>query len=498
MKNNSINDPFSVASSHELQHLTEQDNKLSNDDFLDYVIRGSHGWASLYAHYYGDLRKYIADTQEWYRRTEQGYWEKDKKGVEKNDVGGVLKELLEQRALKIEGQHGQNAAEFCYKLAEALKYPKGIRDVLFAADYAFGFDPNDWDSYDDGFLAVNNGIITKDGKLRAPELKDNAIFHSDVNFSGINAKAPLWEKTLNEVFKGEPEKRDAFQRIMGYAASGEVVEKIMPMLYGSLGNNGKSLLINVIGEVLGTQLTLNTSASKIMTQGFTASRNAPDHFTYALFGKRLVFASESNKDVELDAGFVKQMTGTDALSARPSHARNNVDWKPTHTVFLITNDKPSIDGDDRALWSRIVPIEFKMEFVEHPTEQWHLPIDKYRQDKILKNEKSGVLAWLLHGYLDWKKNGLNLPQSILDDKASYYQNEDVIGQFISQYCDTSDDKAEIQARELYRWFRDYCNIYDIENKYSQKSFPSAIEKHGFRRERDSRRGYYFVGIDKVV
>ena len=129
---------------------------------------------------------------------------------------------------------------------------------------------------------------------------------------------------------------------------------------------------------------------------------------------------------------------------------------------------------------------------------WKNFLQGWKQWKILKNEKSGVLAWLLRGYLDWKKNGLNLPQSILDDKASYYQDEDVIGQFIAQYCDTSDDKAEIQARELHRWFRDYCNTYDIDNKYSQKSFPAAIEKHGFRRERDSRRGYYFVGIDKVI
>lgn len=501
MKNkNSINDPFAVASDHELTILTQQDNDMSNDDFLYYVKRGSHGWAQLYAHYYSSLRKYIADTKEWYRRTEAGYWEKDKKGVEKNDVGGVLKDLLEQRykIMLASKQYGKNDIAPIWKLAKDLEDPAGINKVLFAADYAFGFDPNDWDNYTDGFMAAKNGIITKSGKLRQPTLDDNALFHSDVKFTGINTPAPKWEKALSDIFKGEPEKQAAFQRIMGYAVSGSVIEKIMPILYGGNGNNGKSLLANIIGAVLGTELTLNTSASKIMVQSFGAGRNAPDHFTYSLFGKRLVFASEAAKDVELDGGFVKQMTGTDALSARPSHARNNVDWYPTHTVFLITNDKPTIDGDDRALWNRIVPIEFKMTFVEQPTEQNELQINKYLQEEILATEKSGILAWLLRGYLDWKKNGLNLPQCIIDDKASYYADEDVIGQFITEATDTSDKTAETKSSYLFRMFKTWCYANDIEIKYSQKSFPKALEKHGFRRKHDSRRGYYFVGIRDVI
>jgi putative DNA primase/helicase len=502
MKKSSINDPFSVASSHELMTLTQQDAALSDDDFLALVKKGAIGWAELYAHYYATFRRYIADGAEWYRCSPAGYWEKDKKGVEKNDVGGFLKELLEERYKKMvktpKYAQDKDALAPIWKLAKELEEPKGINKVLFAADYAFGFDPNEWDSYNDGFLAVSNGIITKDGRLRHPELKDNALFHSDVEFTGIKTKAPKWERALNDIFKGEPEKRDAFQRIMGYAVSGEVVEKIMPILYGGNGNNGKSLLVNIIGAVLGTALTLNTSASKIMTQHFGAGRNSPDHFTYSLFGKRLVFASEANKDVELDGGFVKQMTGTDALSARPSHARNNVDWQPTHTVFLITNDKPTIDGDDRALWNRIVPIEFKMTFVDNPQSPNELKINKYLQDEILATEKSGIIAWLLRGYLDWKKNGLNLPACILDDKASYYAQEDIVGQFVKEATDTSDKAAETKSADLFKMFKTWCYANDIEMKYSQKSFPVALEKHGFRREHSSRMGVYFVGIRDVI
>ncbi len=497
-KQNNINDPFSVASDYELATLTRQDNQLNDDDFLYFVQKGSHGWANLYAHYYGELRKYIADTGEWYKRNEVGYWEKDKKGVEKNDVGGVLKDLLEGRVKRIAKTHGKSAGKDVLDLAKRLKLPKGIREVLYAADYAFGFDPNDWDNYNDGFLAVKNGIITKEGKLRSPTINDNALFHSDIEFVDIDTPAPKWEKALNDIFFEEPEKQKAFQRIMGYAASGEVIEKIMPIFYGSMGSNGKSILVNIISAVLGTNLTLNTSASKIMTQTFNAGRNAPDHFTYSLFGKKLVFASEANKNVELDAGFIKQMTGTDALSARPSHARNNIDWSPTHTVFLITNDKPSIDGDDVAMWNRILPIEFKMSFVENPIKKNELKMNKRLQEEILDEEKSGVLSWLLRGYLEWKKDGLNLPNCILHDKKIYHQEEDIIGNFIAQATDTTNSKATIKSTDLYQMFKSYCFTYDIENIYSQKSFPKAIIKHGFERKYNSRMGNYFVGIQDVI
>lgn len=495
---NSINDPFSVASSHELMTLNNRDALLSDNDFLYLVEKGSHGWATLYAHYYGDLRKYISDTGEWYRRTESGYWEKDKKGVEKNDVGGVLKELLEERYKKISKSHGKKATKCIADLSKSLKTPKGIRDILYAADYAFGFDPNDWDSYEDGFIAVNNGIITKSGTLRQPELKDNAISYSDVDFTGISTPAPLWEKSLDEIFYNEPEKRDAFQRVMGYAASGDLTEKILPIFYGPMGNNGKSLITNIMGSILGKKLILNTSADKIMTQSFGAGRNAPDHFEYNLFGKKIVFAQEANKNVELDIGFVKRVTGKDRISARPSHAKTNIDFQPSHTMFLVVNDKPSVNGDDPAIWIRILPIKFNMTFVENPTSENEKKIDKYLEDKILDREKSGIIAWLLRGYLEYKKRGLDLPQCIIDDKASYYAEEDVIGNFIEQNTDTTEPEAKTSAKDLYTMFKTYCLVHDIDNKYNQKTFPKAIAKHGFERKYNGRDGNYFLGIRDVI
>ena len=357
-----------------------------------------------------------------------------------------------------------------------------------------GFNAANWDSYTDGFLACENGIITKDGKLRSPEVDDNALNKSPVEFKGIKTPAPLWEKTLDSIFDGDKEVIAFVQRLFGYIVSGEVTERVMPIFYGPIGNNGKSLIANIIGDVLGEKLFFGTSASKLMAANFVSDRNSPDHFVFGLRGKRLVFASEGNKDVSLDSGFVKNMTGNDMLSARASHARDSISWRPTHTVIMATNDLPSIDGEDAAMWKRLLPVEFKVTFVEHPAKPNERKMDMKLQDKILASERSGIVAWLLTGYLDWKKNGLQVPQSVEDSKRNYHSSEDVIGQFIKT-MDTSDPNATISAAELYRQFKAWCFAEDVENQYSRKTFPQYMMKRFDRTE--ERTGYVFHGIQSV-
>jgi len=51
---------------------------------------------------------------------------------------------------------------------------------------------------------------------------------------------------------------------------------------------------------------------------------------------------------------------------------------------------------------------------------------------ILKAEAPGILAWLVRGFMEWNRSGLQPPKKILDAVAEYRDDEDDFGDFITE------------------------------------------------------------------
>jgi putative DNA primase/helicase len=77
-----------------------------------------------------------------------------------------------------------------------------------------------------------------------------------------------------------------------------------------------------------------------------------------LAGVRLATASESGIGGVLDEGLLKNMAGGgDRIAARFMRFEC-FDFKPTFKVWLATNHRPRIRGNDPAVWDRIRLIPF--------------------------------------------------------------------------------------------------------------------------------------------
>ncbi len=74
----------------------------------------------------------------------------------------------------------------------------------------------------------------------------------------------------------------------------------------------------------------------------------------------------------------------------------------------MTNYKPHADARDQAFWSRACLIEFGVRFVAHPRASNERQADPHLKEK-LKQERSGILAWLIRGCLAWQQQGLAIP-----------------------------------------------------------------------------------------
>ncbi len=468
-----INDAFEVASNFELMEVLTRFEEI--DDILYYLKRQETGAAELYAHCYQNLRLYKEDDKSWYRIKISGFWEADGTSVVVKDIGDIISSLYLEDVAKIArtSPQGQKQANDLMKQSNLLRNKRGITNIIDISKSDLT-EPKNWDEYENGIIACENGIIDENGQLRNPTVQDRAKAKANVEWRGLSTDAPLWHKTISEIFSKDYELIAHFQRLMGYIISGSPKERVLPIFYGA-GANGKSLLLNIISEILGKDYSFPTSANSIMEADYTSSGSGHNTFVYTLQGKRLVLANESKEGQSLDVGLVKTMTGGDEMSARKAYGKNIITFKPTHTVILITNHLPHISADDQAIWDRVLPIEFANRFIENPKGKNEYKRDKNLSEKILETERAGVMAWLIRGYLEWKKQGLNTPESVKNQRKIYRTDEDDFGLFIDEKLDTTDPNATETSKALYSEYGDWCISYGTK-KMSQTAFGRRMNK----------------------
>jgi putative DNA primase/helicase len=157
----------------------------------------------------------------------------------------------------------------------------------------------------------------------------------------------------------------------------------------------------------------------------------------------------------------------------------------------MTNHKPQANPDDFALWGRIHLVPFEFSFVDNPTEPHHRQRDKHLVGK-LKKEASGILAWLVRGFFEWKEKGLNPPAKVLEATEQYQQEEDTIGQFINERCILAPG-MQIQASIFYQEYKKWCE----DNGYKPiwgNTFANRASKR-FKKDEQKRANFYLgVGL----
>jgi hypothetical protein len=118
-------------------------------------------------------------------------------------------------------------------------------------------------------------------------------------------------------------------------------------------------------------------------------------------GVRLAFANETRKGLQLDAGLIKALTGGDTVRARHLY-QAEFDFKPTHKLWLRTNEEPQFDGGDTGMQRRVQKIPFTHEVKKSKAEDANLP-------EKLRAEAPGILNWAIRGSLSYQKHGLTEP-----------------------------------------------------------------------------------------
>ena len=361
-----------------------------------------------------------------------------------------------------------------------------------ALDYAKELRPTDGDEWDNcaGLLPVANGVVDlASGQLRPGRPKDYIRTYSPHEWRGLDEPCPRFERFILEIMGGNERMAAFLQRLLGYAISGLVTEHKLPILWGETGRNGKDTLIEAVGHALGPLAGAVTKDVVIDPGGRRYSGAATPHLM-ELRGRRLVWASEPQEGARLDAAQVKLITGGGRLKGRPLYGKE-VEWQPTHTAILITNPRPHAPADDLALWERILLIPFTQRFIDDPKgDNEHLADKQLRA--ALRAEASGILAWLVRGFLEWQRAGLMPPPEVTQATAGYRQAEDTLSQFINE-CYQVDAEASITAQAAYEDYKAFCKRWGVETMQGNAFGEKMKSRYGWKRRAS---GIVYMGIGR--
>ncbi|MCP3966120.1 MAG: hypothetical protein GY718_07170, partial [Lentisphaerae bacterium] len=176
------------------------------------------------------------------------------------------------------------------------------------------------------------------------------------------ATCPRWERFMDEIFDYDKEMVDYMQRVLGYALTGICREHVLFILHGAYGFNGKSLMFETIKYILGP--LAQKINPELLTKSSTKAGPNPD--LLSLREKRIVWSNEVADNKALNGACIKEYTGGDTLVGRYPYSNDMIEFKPKHTLFMLTNNKPKIRGNDLVAWRRIHTIDFNVSFVHRP------------------------------------------------------------------------------------------------------------------------------------
>lgn len=109
----------------------------------------------------------------------------------------------------------------------------------------------------------------------------------------------------------------------------------------------------------------------------------------------------------------------------------------------------------------------------------------------LKAEWPGVLAWLIQGCVEWRRDGLQPPKAVQEATDAYLEAEDGIAAWIDDKCER-DRSAWEQSTGLFASWTGWAERAG-ENAGSMKHFVQMLESRGFQAQRKMH-GRGFGGI----
>lgn len=334
------------------------------------------------------------------------------------------------------------------------------------------------------YIVVANGVLNLlslqmvPAKYRAVPVKGASPVVYDPS-----ANAPVFEKTLDEVFEGDKSMIRYFMQVIGYLMLGAPKEQIFLILFGPTAGNGKNTVLDAIEFVMGGYaMKLPPSAILAKSQNNDAATPAAARMD----GKRMVVVSEPNEKHPLDSGAVKSMVGDLTMPVRDNYEAAK-DIMIEFVLVMLANKLPKVQADDHGIWRRAKIIPFNRTFRGNEVDR-DLPAK-------LRNEAAGILNLLLAGAQDYFINGLQEPAKVTKAIQAERQSVDTVAAFLNDTMRTGVND-DMPLKMIFAMYEDWRPQNYTFTRLTKPGLSKALVEKGYKK---SMRGNlpYFHGLTPI-
>lgn len=335
----------------------------------------------------------------------------------------------------------------------------------------------EWDEFDASTYLLNfrNGTVDlRTGELR-PHNSSDMISRLVPHNYDPSAVSPLWQAMVSRAVNGDVERFAYLQLAFGYALLGHNLEQKIFFLLGPEAC-GKSKMIEINRDALGNDYAVQSHPPLI-----TRQKQRHDAVMFSILGKRYVDLSETDEHMQIDEAQLKSITGSSHMVIRPLF-KQEINAPTTWTIFVATNESPSIENFSGAIKRRVVVIPCGPTIPEDAR-------DELVASRILTQEVEGVLAWLVRGAMRYATDGFGqAPDVIVEATKSYEHENNTVLSFIDERCYQT-ARVKTKKSDLYDA---YCT-YHMRNdaKVGRNSFYARVEELCPVVTKDTR---YYYGI----
>lgn len=219
------------------------------------------------------------------------------------------------------------------------------------------------------------------------------------------------------------------------------------------GGNSKTQVFKFLSKAFGDYCV--SIPSSMITKDHEYNRGDP--FLLTIKNSRIIFASEAKRGASFNDGFLKELTGGEALKARFNHGNDVNTIKPTFSFFFMCNDVPNFPGDDGGIARRLRVTRYESKFVDGVKDDYDNNIfSRCSQNELEKDMmrcKQALMAVLVSKYDDQFK--LTVPETIKRWSKVLLQENNPFDDFMEEKLErsSSDDYVTLKTlKELFERF----------------------------------------------
>lgn len=293
------------------------------------------------------------------------------------------------------------------------------------------------------YINLKNGMLNLYTKrIESHDPKFLSTIQIPINYNP-RAKCPNFDNFLFDIFEGDSERIRLIQELLGYCFIQDLkVQKVFIFL--GHGSNGKSVLAEIIRQLIGVQNTSNTALSDL-TERF-GMQNLPG---------KLVNISTENEVKKISTEILKKVTVGDAVDVEKKY-KDSFSTVLFAKIILLMNRMMDTDDTSDGYYRRLQIIPFNKEYTELKVgdipQEGVSYMDKTLTEKLLK-ELDGILKFALDGLQRLITNDYNLTRCSASEKAleKYIITQNPIIEFFKTHVKKAPD-SQIKRPEIKKTF----------------------------------------------